>query len=89
MAWAVNHRAGKSCLCTVYKLSLAASIYWIWRERNKRIFQGQGASASSLSSLIIDEIRACLCSWRGVKPCDTTRLVARTWCLSSRFFDQM
>ncbi|KAI8524423.1 hypothetical protein RHMOL_Rhmol13G0149100 [Rhododendron molle] len=86
MAWLVNHRADNSYTSEVYKLSLATAINWIWRERNKRIFQGRGVSSSVLGGLVIEEVRACLCSWRGLRLCDGTRLLARSWSLSSRIF---
>ncbi|KAH7840791.1 hypothetical protein Vadar_021656 [Vaccinium darrowii] len=37
-SWACSYKAGKSLEHLVYRLSLAASLYWIWRERNLRIF---------------------------------------------------
>ncbi|KAI8569612.1 hypothetical protein RHMOL_Rhmol02G0291100 [Rhododendron molle] len=38
--------AGKGFRNTIYKLSLAASIYFLWRERNARIFQGRARSVT-------------------------------------------
>lgn len=37
--WVMTHRSSDSCPCRVYKLSLAAAIYGLWRERNRRQFQ--------------------------------------------------
>lgn len=54
----------------MYKLSVAAAIYWLWRERNRRQFQGVGLPAQNLGAQIIDEVRSCLCSWRNVKRSD-------------------
>ncbi|KAH7843862.1 hypothetical protein Vadar_021521 [Vaccinium darrowii] len=39
-AWIVQHSGGSSMKNTIYKLSLAAVVYNIWRERNGRIFKG-------------------------------------------------
>ncbi|KAI8555047.1 hypothetical protein RHMOL_Rhmol05G0143900 [Rhododendron molle] len=78
--------SGASISCRIYKLSLAASIYWIWRERNNRVFQGKSLHAPLLSSHIIAEVRACLCSWRGLKRTEEARLMSVVWGLSSRIF---
>lgn len=73
-----------SICCRVYRLSLAATIYWIWRERNSRLFQGKTLPAPFLGSHIIAEVRACLCSWRGLKRTDENQLLVDVWGLSSR-----
>lgn len=65
LSWIRQYRGGNSMVHTVWKLSFAATIYWLWKERNKRVFQLQGLDCSSLQQLIIDDIRACLSSWRG------------------------
>ncbi|KAI8573292.1 hypothetical protein RHMOL_Rhmol01G0266900 [Rhododendron molle] len=61
------HRYSDSCPNRVYKLSIAASIYLIWRERNRRQFQGVSVPAQTLGNQIIEEVRGRLCSWRNVK----------------------
>lgn len=63
-SWVLSNRSGNSCLHIIFKLSLAATIYWLWRERNCRVFQGKMSEAVDLFGRIEDEIRACLCSWR-------------------------
>lgn len=40
----------------------------------------------TLGALIVEEVRACLSSWRNLKNCAASRLVVRTWNLSSRVF---
>ncbi|KAG5565583.1 hypothetical protein RHGRI_001484 [Rhododendron griersonianum] len=84
--WVCSRMSGASIRCRVYKLSLAASIYWIWRERNNRVFQGKSLPAPLLSSHIIAEVRACLYSWRGLQRTDEARLMSVVWGLSSRIF---
>lgn len=37
--WVMTHRSRDSCPSRVYKLSLAAAIYGLWQERNRRQFQ--------------------------------------------------
>ncbi|KAI8573291.1 hypothetical protein RHMOL_Rhmol01G0266900 [Rhododendron molle] len=65
--WMCAHRYSDSCPNRVYKLSIAASIYLIWRERNRRQFQGVSVPAQTLGNQIIEEVRGRLCSWRNVK----------------------
>lgn len=45
--------------------------------------------ALALGSLVGDNVRACLCSWRKLKPTDDNRLLARNWNLSPRVFGSM
>lgn len=47
---------------------------------------GRATPASMLGDKIIDEVRACLCSWRGVKSTDENRLLVNFWHLSPRIF---
>ncbi|XP_058202835.1 uncharacterized protein LOC131317295 [Rhododendron vialii] len=84
--WVCFRMSGASLRCRVYKLSLAAPIYWIWRERNNRVFQRKSLLAPLLSSHIIAEVRACLCSWRDLPRTDEARLMSAVWGLSSRIF---
>lgn len=77
-------RKGIYALITEFtKLSFAAALYWIWRERNSRQFQGTGISAEVLGLRVLDEVRSCLCSWRTLKPTDANWLMARDWRFSS------
>ncbi|KAI8548107.1 hypothetical protein RHMOL_Rhmol07G0246700 [Rhododendron molle] len=79
IVWLCTHMRTDSYTKRAYKLSLAASIYWIWRERNARVFQGISTSAGRLWSKIVDEVRACICSWRKINPNDENRLLVRSW----------
>lgn len=69
--WVTVHRSGDSRSSRVYKLSMAAAFYGVWRERNGRQFQGLSFPASSLGAQIIGDVRACLNSWRGLKANDS------------------
>lgn len=60
VSWMLINRSGKSCLYIVFKLSLAAIIYWLWKERNSLVFQGKKSDAADLFGRI-DDIRAYLC----------------------------
>ncbi|XP_058216810.1 uncharacterized protein LOC131327682 [Rhododendron vialii] len=84
--WVCSPMSGASLHYRVYKLSLAASIYWIWHERNNRVFQRKSLPTPLSSSHIIAEVRACLCSWRGLPHTDEARLMSAVWGLSSRIF---
>lgn len=53
---------GKSCLHTSLKLSLAATIYWLWRDRNCILFERKRISVVDLFIWLEDEVRAFLCS---------------------------
>ncbi|KAI8532532.1 hypothetical protein RHMOL_Rhmol05G0133600 [Rhododendron molle] len=86
IAWACNHKAGPSLAHLVFRLSLAASVYWIWRERNFRIFQHQRKDARGLSSQIEEEVRACFVSFQGVKKTVVNSRIVQKWRVPARIF---
>ena len=49
------------------KFSLAASVYFVWQERNLRIFKNEERDSSVLIKIIYDEIRAKLMSLKTKK----------------------
>ncbi|KAG5548401.1 hypothetical protein RHGRI_013927 [Rhododendron griersonianum] len=71
---------------TILKLSLAATIYWLWRERNSRVFQNRSQDCSSLQGVIIDDVRACISSWRGVKASPQNSDIAASRKISGKIF---
>lgn len=72
--WAVLHRKGKTLQDLVYKLSLAACMYHIWREKNNGIFENLSLTTSQLVTKIEGDVRTLLSSWRSVKQTDANLL---------------
>jgi len=70
----------------VYKLSLATSIYFLWGERNFRIFQGIARNEAAVSSAIFADDRAKLSTWSSVKFTSGNRKICDDWLLDSRIF---
>lgn len=54
-------------LQSVYKISLPATIYCLWRERNSRIVCQKMDCAEGVIQSIVTELRYCISSWRNVK----------------------
>ncbi|KAG5533435.1 hypothetical protein RHGRI_027563 [Rhododendron griersonianum] len=77
--WASRHMTGNGLQQSLYKMVLAASLYHIWLERNKRVFQGSQRDALSLVSVVKADIRSCLSLWRKVKR--SARMVLSLVCL--------
>ncbi|KAI8543092.1 hypothetical protein RHMOL_Rhmol08G0191500 [Rhododendron molle] len=69
-----NH-AGKGFWNYIYKLSLVASVYFLWGERNFKIFQGRSRD--------FDAIRVRLSSWTIVKFTTQNRGLCDDWLLDS------
>ncbi|KAI8560273.1 hypothetical protein RHMOL_Rhmol04G0242700 [Rhododendron molle] len=67
LEWAVHYIKGKGLRNSLYKLSLAASIYHIWGERNLRFFQGKSRDVATVSLTIFNSIQAKANSWATVK----------------------
>ncbi|KAI8533302.1 hypothetical protein RHMOL_Rhmol11G0286700 [Rhododendron molle] len=57
-----SHHCSKSVSTIIYQWCLAASEYFLWRERNSRIFRQVGVDSYTLVKRIEEEIRACLVS---------------------------
>lgn len=62
--WGISNSRKGSVLSLLFKLSLSASIYYIWKERNSRTFQEVGHDLATVEKLIVDEVRSCAVSWR-------------------------
>lgn len=70
----------------MYKLSLAASIYYIWRQHNLRIFQGRSRDMVEVYLTIFSSIRVMASSWATVKFSAQKRGLCNVWLLDSRIF---
>ncbi|XP_022024390.1 uncharacterized protein LOC110924702 [Helianthus annuus] len=70
----------KSNLASVYvaKLSVAATAYFIWQERNARLFRNQVRPPESLSETIIQQVRYKLIGAK-LKKCENVRKLLRDW----------
>ncbi|XP_060182445.1 uncharacterized protein LOC132612126 [Lycium barbarum] len=53
--WAMNNAKGNSVEAHIYKMTLAAGVYLIWKERNLRHFQHKSNSISTLTATIVQE----------------------------------
>ncbi|KAH0703531.1 hypothetical protein KY285_017809 [Solanum tuberosum] len=54
--WAQDHYKGKLPEAEIFRLTLAANVYYIWQERNQRIFQKKNRSCDELVRRIIQEV---------------------------------
>ncbi|XP_059627920.1 uncharacterized protein LOC132270737 [Cornus florida] len=71
----------------VYKLCLTTTVYFIWKERNRRHAMNQVASAASVTKLIYNDVRNRLlsCKLRDLK---AARSIAAAWSLPSSVFGE-
>ncbi|KAH0778466.1 hypothetical protein KY290_004893 [Solanum tuberosum] len=56
MDWAISHATGKAIQDEVYMMTLAATVYYVWQERNYRIFQKKERTTEMITRSIIQEI---------------------------------
>ncbi|GJS45277.1 RNA-directed DNA polymerase, eukaryota, reverse transcriptase zinc-binding domain protein [Tanacetum coccineum] len=68
----------KSIWSIIQRLVLGAVVYFIWQERNLRLFQGKGRNVDSLCCLIKDQVRYRLMSLR-VKYSNQVAKAADIW----------
>ncbi|KAG5516987.1 hypothetical protein RHGRI_037659 [Rhododendron griersonianum] len=76
--WGSQH-CSKSVSTIIYQWCLAASVYFIWRERNSRIFRQVGVDSYTLVKRIEEEIRACLVSIQLSIDSDFDAAICQDW----------
>lgn len=72
--WFLLRSMGKNFRKSVLKLSLAASVYGIWCERNSKIFLQKALEASALGSRICNNIRDAILAWRNIRSMQENRV---------------
>ncbi|XP_070057352.1 uncharacterized protein [Nicotiana tomentosiformis] len=56
IAWAYCHAKGRSANDEIYRMALAGCVYYVWQERNQRIFRAQQRQQGMIVKLIIQMI---------------------------------
>ncbi|KAK4381539.1 hypothetical protein Sango_2958200 [Sesamum angolense] len=56
--WASKKWRGSHLVNAAYRSLLAAVVYYTWKERNNRIFQGTSTSAEGVTKIIIEHMRS-------------------------------
>ncbi|KAH0775665.1 hypothetical protein KY290_007076 [Solanum tuberosum] len=56
MDWAISHATGKTIQDEVHRMTLATAVYYVWQERNYRIFQKKERTTEVITKSIIQEI---------------------------------
>uniref|UniRef100_A0A0V0H2J8 Putative ovule protein n=1 Tax=Solanum chacoense TaxID=4108 RepID=A0A0V0H2J8_SOLCH len=54
--WAAVNCRGKSSAAEVYRIAMACSLYYVWQERNMRIFRGKQRTVGAIGRMIIQEV---------------------------------
>ncbi|KAI8556145.1 hypothetical protein RHMOL_Rhmol05G0229100 [Rhododendron molle] len=84
--WINVHRGGANLQTLLVKLSCAAVVYHLWRERNTHIFQGMSSTPDQIISVVASDIRGYVSSCRNIRKSDVNRLLCLTWNISGRVF---
>ncbi|KAI8537342.1 hypothetical protein RHMOL_Rhmol09G0016300 [Rhododendron molle] len=71
---------------SLFKLCLAASIYYIWRERNGHIFQRIGHNSDLVMPQILEKVKACASSWQNVPRTVDNITICMDWGILNSFF---
>lgn len=62
--WVNLHASGFSLASTILKISVSATVYRIWEERNRRTFQHSAIRFQGEFGRILEDVKACFSSWR-------------------------
>ncbi len=65
---------------------LAAAVYFLWRERNGRVFRGRGVSSEWVVKDVFEAVKACIWSWRGIPPIGDDQRICSAWGAPSQIF---
>ena len=69
--WAANHYSNRKGFNSILmRHTIAIAVYFIWKERNCRVFQGDQKPASVLAREVIMQLRLLLMSYKGPIPDD-------------------
>lgn len=86
LEWFSLNVKGKGLRCIGLRVSFAAAVYGVWRERNSRIFRNVFARSEQVSDRICTEIRDFLSSRRHLKPSLKNKALCSSWGLTERIF---
>ncbi|KAI8564455.1 hypothetical protein RHMOL_Rhmol03G0183200 [Rhododendron molle] len=64
--WALNFSKGIAYQALTFKLAFAAGVYFIWLERNSRVFGGGSKSPDEIFACIQANLRLRICTWRNI-----------------------
>nr|GEZ17761.1 FAR1 DNA binding domain-containing protein [Tanacetum cinerariifolium] len=79
LAFTIPISKGRSFQSIIARLVLAASVYFLWRERNLRLFQKKTMTVDQLVRIICDTIRLKLITFRFKKMSTGSRLLLDQW----------
>ncbi|XP_022024386.1 uncharacterized protein LOC110924699 [Helianthus annuus] len=87
MCWLAARASSKSAINYISRLIVAASIYFVWQERNARIFKNQTRPPDVLSDLIVQTVRYKLMGVKFKESSNVRRLLEAWGIHSSRMED--
>ncbi|XP_021979821.1 uncharacterized protein LOC110875937 [Helianthus annuus] len=64
MAWFEQRASSKSAETIVSKLVVAAAAYFVWQERNNRLFSQNNRSSSKIADIVLQTVRLKLITFR-------------------------
>ena len=77
--WAIKNCGSKSFRNSIFKLYLAAAIYYLWDETNARIVRQKARDAQSVLVNIENDIKDSVCTWKKVKNTQDNWMVCLSW----------
>lgn len=84
ISWAVQNRKGHTFQQKLFKLSFRTVVYFIWQERNLRLFQTKAKPVVELLRNLVEDIRWRVVSWPNIENTQTSRTPICAWGISPR-----
>ena len=84
--WLSTNWIGTSLSCSILKLCLATTVYYIWQERNRRVHENHHQIAKSITCTILEIIRMWLSSYKHVVNNEINRKHQQDWALPDSIF---
>ncbi|KAG5561242.1 hypothetical protein RHGRI_004313 [Rhododendron griersonianum] len=82
LEWTTQNKEGEGLHNILYKLSLAATLYHLWRERSFRVFQDKKEDPVRVVQKIISDLRVCMSAWRNFKRTPLNQRICQDWNVS-------
>ena len=84
--WLPSNWKGKSLQIKTKLLCLSITIYYLWRERNSRFHSHTSTGVQDLLSLVVEDVRLKLSTYRGVQDTSQHRALQVGWSLPDSIF---
>ena len=87
--WAARKNKGKALISTILHISWISSIYFIWREKNQRLYQHITKTTLQIMKQVTEVVRYRVIGLHNIKAYHVNRSLCRNWNFPDTIFGLM